>query len=111
MMIPGPPPDVGGDGWVMTFVERDRWYLVVDCKRCQRSTVISEVAAADNVASRAPLAFSWKFPHRGKRQILHPDQVECCQGLYIQPTEAIAGRYFCGVVGDRALQIGNYPEK
>jgi hypothetical protein len=70
-------------GWAVTFVERDKWYLVVDCKQCRRGTVLGEVAAADDFASRTPAAFSWKCPYCGKRQLVQRDQVERCQGIYI----------------------------
>jgi DNA-directed RNA polymerase subunit RPC12/RpoP len=70
-------------GWAMTFVERDKWYSVIDCKRCLRGTVLDEASAEADLASRAPAAFNWKCPYCGNRQMVQRDQVECCQGIYL----------------------------
>lgn len=64
----------------MYIVERDKWYFVIDCIRCQRSTVLNE--ARGPMAESIPENFSWKCPYCSNRQNGR-EQVQLCQGIYI----------------------------
>ena len=67
----------------LNFVERDQWYLLVDCKKCRRSTVLCEVATSEEFAAPMRAAFSWKCPHCGAKRRYQPEDVQRCQGIYL----------------------------
>ncbi len=83
MMTMGQSLSCGHLAMLMNFVERDKWYYVVDCQRCERGLVLREAPAAEDVASPALAALPWKCPQCGTRQIVHRGQVERCQGIYL----------------------------
>jgi len=64
----------------MDIVERDKWYFVIDCGRCQRSTVLSE--APGPMAKSIPEDFFWNCPYCGNRQS-GQEQIQLCKGIYI----------------------------
>ncbi len=67
----------------MNIVERDKWYYVVDCGKCDRGMVLSEARSSEEVARPGMATFFWKCPYCGNRQIVHQEKVERCQGIYL----------------------------
>jgi hypothetical protein len=67
----------------LNIVERDKWYFVVECRNCDRATVLREAPAPEEVAKPVMPAFPWKCRYCGKKQRFRTEQVERCQGIYI----------------------------
>jgi hypothetical protein len=67
----------------MNIVERDRWYYVVDCGKCQRTTVLADVSPSTENAQLTLENLSWQCRHCGKKQTTRPEEIQRCQGIYI----------------------------
>jgi hypothetical protein len=66
---------------IMTTVERDKWYFLVDCIKCDRAAVLGE--APEGIAEPAVTTFALKCPHCGLKQTFQAQQVQRHQGIYI----------------------------
>jgi hypothetical protein len=67
----------------MDHVERDKWYLLIDCPICDRGTVLREAPNPNDAEEPTIGRFSWKCPYCGTRQIAYSEQIQRCQGIYI----------------------------
>ena len=67
----------------MLIVERDKWYSVIDCRKCDRGVTLGEMLSSEEGARVPAIGSFWKCPHRGFRQIVRDKQVQQCQGIYI----------------------------
>jgi hypothetical protein len=70
-------------GMRMLIVERDKWYSVIDCRKCDRGVTLGEMLSSEEGARVPAIGSFWKCPHCGFRQIVRDKQVQQCQGIYI----------------------------
>jgi hypothetical protein len=71
-----------GEIW-LDSVERDKWYFVVDCGKCDCATVLGEAPSPKEVARPTLPDLRWRCPRCGKKQSCRAEQVQRCEGIYI----------------------------
>jgi predicted RNA-binding Zn-ribbon protein involved in translation (DUF1610 family) len=72
----------GRSGCFMRIVEREKWYLLIECANCERGSVLCEAASLTDTESTTK-AFSWRCPYCGDKGIYRPEQVQRLQGIYV----------------------------
>lgn len=70
-------------GMRMLIVERDKWYSVIDCRKCDRGVTLGEMLSSEGRRAGACNRVVLEMPHCGFRQIVRDKQVQQCQGIYI----------------------------
>jgi len=68
-------------GTYSNIVERDTWYFVIDCGKCDRGVVVGEARSPKSPAA-VPGTF-WKCPYCGHKQSYETIEVQRCQGIYL----------------------------
>ena len=67
----------------VNWVERDKWYFIVDCGNCARGAILREASSPDELAQPRISAFLLKCSYCGHKEVYQSEQLQCHQGLYL----------------------------
>ncbi len=67
----------------LIIVDRNAWYLLIDCKNCGRCSVLGEAPSPQELPELKLAAFSRRCPYCGATGVYQPAEVERVQGIYI----------------------------